>query len=90
MPAVLRRKCSEQVSYSLAVSPAETEELLAELPDKIRKDLLESVMHEIAALRYDTPSRCAYYAAREQSHLIVWLWCNLGFACSRPPSRGGR
>ena len=71
MPAVLRIMCSEQVSYSLAVGPAETEELLAELPDKIRKDLLESLKHEIVVLRYDTPSRCAYYAARSlgfQSH----------------------
>ena len=75
---MLRRKCSEQVSYSVAVGPAETNELIAELPDGIRKDLLESLKQENVLLRYDAPSRCAYYIAREHGDLVVWLWCDMG------------
>jgi hypothetical protein len=76
--AVLRRKCSEQVSYSVAVNPEEVKELTEELPEKIRKNLQESLDREIVVLRYDAVTRCAYYVAREGQNLVVWLWCEMG------------
>jgi hypothetical protein len=75
---VLRRKCSEQVSYSVAVNPEEVKELTEELPEKIRKNLQESLDREIVVLRYDAVTRCAYYVAREGQNLVVWLWCEMG------------
>jgi hypothetical protein len=76
--AVLRRKCSEQVSYSVAVNPGEVKELTEELPEKIRKNLQESLDREIVVLRYDAVTRCAYYVAREGQNLVAWLWCEMG------------
>ena len=75
---MLRRKCSEQVSYSVAVNPGEVKELTEELPEKIRKNLQESLDREIVVLRYDAVTRCAYYVAREGQNLVVWLWCEMG------------
>lgn len=75
---MLRRKCSEQVSYSVAVNPEEVKELTEELPEKIRKNLQESLDREIVVLRYDAVTRCAYYVAREGQNLVVWLWCEMG------------
>ena len=74
---MLRRKCSEQVSYSLAVNPAEIDELIADLPERIRKDLRAHLDRELVVLRYDAVSRCAYYVAREENNLVVWLWCEM-------------
>jgi hypothetical protein len=78
VPAVLRRKCSEQVSYSVAVYPDEVEELTAELPEQVRKNLQESLNREIVVLRYDAVTRCAYCVARDGDSLVAWLWCEMG------------
>jgi hypothetical protein len=78
VPAVLRRKCSEQVSFSVAVNPAEVEELTEELPDKLRANLQDNLDREIVVLRYDAVTRCAYYVAREGGNVIAWLWCEMG------------
>jgi hypothetical protein len=76
--AVLRRKCSEQVSYSVAVNPAEVTELTEELPERVRENLQDNLDREIVVLRYDAVTRCAYYVAREGDNLIAWLWCEMG------------
>ena len=75
---MLRKKCSEQVSYSVAVDPAEVEQLTAELPEQVRKNLQESLDRELVVLRYDAVTRCAYCVAREGNTLIAWLWCEMG------------
>ena len=75
---MLRRKCSEQVSYSVAANPAEVIELTEELPERVRENLQDNLDREIVVLRYDVLSRCAYYVAREADNLIAWLWCEMG------------
>jgi hypothetical protein len=62
----------------VAVNPEEVKELTEELPEKIRKNLQESLDREIVVLRYDAVTRCAYYVAREGQNLVVWLWCEMG------------
>jgi hypothetical protein len=76
--AVLRRKCSEQVSHSVAANAAEFTELAEELPERIRANLQENLDREIVVLRYDAVTRHAYYVAREGDSLVVWLWCEMG------------
>jgi hypothetical protein len=78
VPAVRRRRCSEQVSYSVAVDPAEVKELTEELPERLRENLQNNLDREIVVLRYDAVTGCAYYVAREGEKLWAWVWCEMG------------
>lgn len=77
--SLLRTKYSEQVSSYIAVTAAEREALLAELPRAIVKGLSESLDQETIVLRYDALSQCAYHVTRRKGDgLTVWVWSDLG------------
>ena len=79
---MLTKKYSDQISYYLSTTPAETDALIAGLPRGIREGIRESLVHEGVLLRYDAPSRCAYHIARQDAGLAVWTWCDLGLQAS--------
>lgn len=76
--ALLRSKYSEQVSSYVAVTAAESEALLAELPRTIVSGLDAGLDRETVVLRYDAAGRSAYYVARRKGPgLTVWVWSDL-------------
>ena len=79
---MLRRNCSEPVSYALALTPEEAAQLERELPRQVCVGLKQELDLAGVALRYDASGRCAYYIAREQSGLVVWTWCDMGLRAS--------
>jgi hypothetical protein len=71
---MLKRECTDKVRYWFADSAAETDQLIAELPEPIRARLEAVLDLDEVVLRYDKSENRAYFIARQARGLVVWIW----------------
>jgi hypothetical protein len=74
---MIRKQCSENVRYVLALTAGEAADLIAELPDAIGARLEAMLDLDEIDLRYDKNGQRAYYVTRQGHGLALWIWENI-------------
>ena len=71
---MLQKTYNTVVSFSHATNADEFEQLLAQLPDVVRRGLADELQKLGDAHRHDTIAKRAYYFEQEGHGVTVWSW----------------
>ena len=71
---MLQRTYNQVVSYILAATPEEFEQVLAVVPSSWREGLVTEMEDLGDANRYDAGMQRAYYFERQGSNVVTWTW----------------
>ena len=71
---MLEKTYNDVVGYVDATNADEFEQVLALLPDVVKRNVAQEVQRFSDAHRYDPEAKCAYYFSAQGAGVTIWRW----------------